>query len=268
MNQEELSQVHLGKTYTSKPKGPLDTQRDRVQQVSRKNDDYTNFTVGIYDIDEAIAFYFKNVIKPTVESDGTYQEVPVMYATPERWKAVQKDGFLRDKNGKKQLPVILYKRNSLEKIRNIAAKIDANRPHNFYATAVHGSYRNPYTNFKQVLNRVPEKNWVVTVVPEFVKVSYSCKIYTDYIEQMNPLVESILYASDSYWGDPGKFKFQSFITNIKTEVGAGQDEDRVVTSEFDIKLNGYILPRTENSLHDVMGLRRNYTNVKIKISEK
>lgn len=268
MTQEELTQAHLGKTYTSKPKGPLDTQRDRVNQVSRKNDDYTNFTVGIYDIDEAISFYFKNVIKPTVEVEGNYQEVPVMYATPERWKAVQKDGFLRDKNGKSLFPVILYKRNSLEKIRNIAAKIDANRPHNFYATAVHGSYRNPYTNFNHVYNRVPEKNWVVTVIPEFVKISYSCKIITDYIEQMNPIIESIVYASDSYWGDPNKFKFQSFVGSVKTEISNNQGEDRLVTSDFELKLNGYILPRTENSLHDVMGLRRNYTNYKIKISEK
>jgi len=38
-----------------------------------------------------------------------------MYGSPERWKAVQKDGFHRDKNGKIQAPLIMFKRDSVEK---------------------------------------------------------------------------------------------------------------------------------------------------------
>lgn len=268
MNQEKLTQIQLGKTYTGSPKGPFDSQRDRISQVSRKEDDYQNFKVGIYDIDEAVSYYFRKVILPTVMADGHTFDVPVVYATPEKWKAVQKDGIFRDKNGKRQIPVIIYKRESIEKVRNIANKLDANRPHNFYVTSVHYSPRNPYTNFHKTLNRIPEFDAVYTVVPDFVKVNYTCVVYTDYVEQMNSLVEAITFSSDSYWGDPNRFKFQSFIDSIKTEVEDNQGEDRVVKSTFELKLNGYILPRTVNTLPRVMGKDRNFTSYKITFSEK
>ena len=67
---------------------------DRGNQVSFRNDSTKPFTLGFKEIDEAIFYYMENIIKPTVQQNGVVQKVPVIYGSPERWKQVQKDGFI------------------------------------------------------------------------------------------------------------------------------------------------------------------------------
>jgi hypothetical protein len=59
---------------------------------------------------------------------------------------------------------------------------------------------------------------------------------------MNKIVEAINYASDSYWGDPARFKFRAMIDSFNTIIETNDGRDRAVKSSFDIKLNGYIIP--------------------------
>ncbi len=80
-------------------------------------------------MDEVIFYYFENVIRPFVYQNGERREVPIIYGSPERWKSVQKDGYYRDKNGRIMSPIIMFKRNSLTKNRNITNKLDDNQTH-------------------------------------------------------------------------------------------------------------------------------------------
>ena len=67
-------------------------------QITRRDDDKVNdIYIGLQNHDEAIAYYFDNVIKPTVVSNGQRIDIPLIYGNPERWKSVQKDGYYRDK---------------------------------------------------------------------------------------------------------------------------------------------------------------------------
>lgn len=273
-SQEKISQMVVGPGYvhpeTGKPfgeKGIPDIQRNRGFQVSRDDDSVENLKIGIRDIDEAIVYYFKNVIRPQVRANGVVVDVPIMYASPEKWVDVQKIGYYRDKNGKRQVPVIVFKRESLTKDRSITTKLDANRPHNYYVTSVNRSRRNAYTRFDLLHNRVPEKDLIMTVVPDYVKLEYSCVILTDLISQMNPIVEAINFASESYWGDPDRFKFQAFIDSFKTDIDAGQGEDRTVKTTFSIRMNGYILPDTVNANPHTNMKRHNKTNISYRFSE-
>mgnify|MGYP001207448003 CR=1 FL=1 len=52
---------------------------NRANQISYKNDNVKPFSLGIKDIDEAIFYYIKNVIKPTVIQNGIVTDVPVLY---------------------------------------------------------------------------------------------------------------------------------------------------------------------------------------------
>jgi hypothetical protein len=52
--------------------------------------------------------------------------VPLIYGAPEKWKSVQKDGYYKDKNGKIMSPIIMFKRDNMEKNRSITNKLDAN----------------------------------------------------------------------------------------------------------------------------------------------
>ena len=130
--QSQLSQASID-TYNNAQKHPTpDTlSSNRAYQRSVKNDNVKQFSIGLKDIDETIVYYFNNVIRPSVIQNGKRISVPILYGSPERWASVQKDGYYRDKNGKIQTPLIMFKRDSIEKNRSLGNKMDANNPNNF-----------------------------------------------------------------------------------------------------------------------------------------
>ncbi len=217
---------------------------NRADQVSFRDDTTKPFTLGIKDIDEAIAYYMEEVIKPTVIQNGTVQQVPFIYGSPERWKQVQKDGYYRDKKGKIMLPLITFKRNNIEKVRNVANKLDANNPHNVSIFQKQYSVGNAYDNFSLLNNKRPQKINYAVVVPDYVNITYDFIIATYYIEQLNKIVEAINYASDSYWGNPERYQFRARIDSFATPVQVEQKGERSVKATFSLKLYGYLVPDT------------------------
>jgi len=217
---------------------------NRSEKMSVKDDTYKQFVVGLQDIDEAIMYYFQNVIRPFVYQNGVRIEVPVIYGSPEKWKSVQKDGYYKDRNGAIMAPLIMFKRDTMEKNRSLTNKLDANHPNLYTAWAKTYNPKNDYSNFNVLTNRVPVKQFVVNVVPDYVNLTYTCAIQTYYVEQMNKIIEAINYASDSYWGDPERFKFKASIDSYSTAIEMSDNSNRIIKGTFTIKLFGYIVPDT------------------------
>ena len=96
----------------------------------------------------------------------------------------------------------MFRRESLEKNRSLGNKVDAENPQNFYVFERKYNNKNHYDRLSVLTNRTKTKEYQGVVIPDYVTLVYSCVIFTDYIEQNNKLIESINYASDSYWGDP------------------------------------------------------------------
>ena len=217
---------------------------NRSEQMSFKGDTVKPFSIGIKDIDESIMYYFNNVIKPFVIQNGERIAVPIIYGSPERWKSMQKDTYLRDKKGAIMMPIIVFKRDNMEKNRSLANKLDANMP-NLY-TSWQKSYnpKNIYSNFNLLNNRIPTKQFIANVVPDYVTLTYSCIIQTYYVEQLNKIIEAINYASDSYWGNPERFKFKALIDSFTTVTQLQQSQERLVKGTFSLKMHGYIIPET------------------------
>ena len=92
---------------------------NRGTKISRNSpgakDDVKNLSVGIMDMDSAIMYYFNEVIKPEVEVNKEKVKVPCIYASPERWVSIQKQGFLRDKKRKILTPLIVFKRTGMSR---------------------------------------------------------------------------------------------------------------------------------------------------------
>ena len=228
-------------------KSPLQTPKKRGEIRSVKNDDVKQFHVGLRDIDETIVYYFNEVIRPSVIRNGKRVNVPILYGSPERWASVQKDGFYRDKNGKIQTPLIMFKRDSVEKNRQLGNKLDANMPNNFGIFKKKFSKKNVYDRFSALTNRDKVEEYYGVIIPDYVNISYSCVIFTEYVEQMNKIVESINFASDSYWGDPERFKFRAMIDTYTTTTEMVQGQDRMIKTNFTINLLGHIVPDTINT---------------------
>ena len=62
------------------------------------------------------------------------------------------------------------------------------------------------------------------------------------MDQLNKIVEAINYASDSYWGNPERFKFKAMIDGFTNLAELVEGQDRVARSTFTINMYGYIVP--------------------------
>jgi len=246
------------------PNDAFQSLKARESQISFKGDTVKPFSIGIQDIDGSILYYFNEVIKPTVVQNGNRLNVPVIYGNPERWKQMQKDGYYRDKKGKIMMPLITVKRSNIEKVRNLTNKLDANNPNNYNVFTKTYSKNNVYDKFNILNNRRPTKDMYAVVVPDYVNLTYDVIISTYYIEQMNGIVEAINYASDSYWGDPEKFKFRARIDSYATNVDLPAGGERVVKSTFSIKLHGYIVPNI--LAKDLASIKKYHSKVKIQFN--
>ena len=215
---------------------------NRSEQMSFKDDSTKPFTVGLKDIDESIMYYFNNVIKPFVIQNGERIAVPIIYGSPERWKSIQKDTYLRDKKGAIMMPILVFKRDNMEKNRALANKLDANMPNLYTSWQKVWNPKNIYSNFGVLNNRVPTKQYIANVVPDYVTLTYSCIIQTYYVEQLNKIIEAINYASDAYWGNPERFKFKALIDSFTTVTELQQSQERLVKGTFSLKMHGYIIP--------------------------
>ena len=237
---------------------------NRGYELSKKDDTSKPLTVGIQDLDESIFYYFNNVIKPFVYQNGQRRNVPFIYAAPERWKSFQRDGYYRDKGGAVMLPIIIIKRDSLEKDRSVYNKLDANQPNMYGSFGITYNSKNAYGNFAALNNRIPVKSYNLTVVPDFVTLNYSCAIQTYYMEQLNKIIESIEYASDAYWGDPERFKFRAFVDSFQTTTELTAGKDRLVKGTFNIRLRGYIIPEVMQK--EVTALKKVNSKSKITVT--
>ncbi len=226
---------------TGKQQSEQDVQ-NRANNVQLDKDYNKELKIGLYDIDSVIKYYFDNTIKPSVTENGVEIPVPVIYGSPEKWKSVKRDGYYRDKQGKIQCPLIAFRRTGIEKNRNLSNKVDANFPQVYYKQEVKYSQQNKYDAFSALNNIQPAKNYVNIIVPEYLNITYDLVVWTDYVEHMNGILESILYSEGSFWGDQERFKFRTKIDNITNVTDLQSDNDRLVRSTFTMTLFGYIVP--------------------------
>jgi hypothetical protein len=239
-------QVGNPNVVPSEPQKLGQPEHNRALETSLKGDTDKDYSIGIKDIDEAVAYYFNNVLKLSVVQNNTRINVPIIYGNQEHWKTIQQDGYLRDKTGKIMAPLIMFKRTVLNQNRALGFKLDGNKANNLQYFETSYNRRNIYSNFAALNSRNPEKRYGISVTPDYVTVEYSCIIWTYFIEQMDKLLEAINFASRSYWGDPNKFLFYSSIDSFQESVNYDQGEDRAIRNEFTMTLNGYLIPDSIN----------------------
>ena len=220
---------------------------NRGEKISRNSpgatDDVKNLSVGIMDMDSAIMYYFNEVIKPEVEVNKEKVKVPCIYASPERWNAISKQGFLRDKKKQIIVPLIAFKRTGMSRNDNMPIdKLDANDPKIFYTFQKKYSQQNRFDKFSVQKGLEPNREYYNVSMPDYMNLTYEFTIWTSYIEQMNKIVEKINYSDGAYWGEPGKMKFKSSIESFSD---ASQiDGEKLIQTTFSVNLYGYILPET------------------------
>ena len=232
------------KHRTSTSRGNL----NRGRQYKRDTDNVPDVSISLMDLDSAIMYYFTEVIKPTVIEDGETIKVPVMYSSPERWFAVQKTGFMRDRKRQLILPAIAFRRTGMTKDETIPLDtMDPEEPKLHWQFERKWTDANRYDNFSVQQGIIPQREFYNVAVPDFMVLTYDFMIWTHYIEQMNKIVERINWSEGAYWGEPGKMKFRTSIDSFTDNTDVTERE-RIVRTEFSVTLKGYLIPEAFNEL--------------------
>ena len=216
---------------------PMRRPLNRAEQF--KTEPRNQMGIRLYDVDLAIAEYMTDTVVPTVESLGEKIKIPVIYGNPERYKAVRKDGYLRDKNGALQIPLIMFKRNSINRDDTIPNTMNRNLS---YPSVSKYSKKHRYDRFSAMTStQRPVEQYNITI-PDYVNITYEVIIWTDFTEHMNKIVEAFQYATDEYWGDKEKYKFRVKIDSFDNTTEVGETEQRIVRTTFTMAVYAYLLP--------------------------
>lgn len=211
---------------------------NRAHQTRRDTDGQKDVTIGLEDIDTSVIRQLEK-FQLMVADAGNRIKVPYFYATPERWKSIQQDGVIRDYNGKLILPAIAFQRVSSNEDETMRM---FNRYLTYTVMNPH-SQKNRYTKFNILMGQNAPVNEVYEVVmPKHMVFTYHFIVWTELMQQINELVEKFNFETGDYWGDLRGLRFRTKIESFSHIIEIQTDKDRMVKTEFDLILNGYLLP--------------------------
>ena len=200
-------------------------------------------SVNLIDIDTTIADYMVNTIIPELEENGSPIKVPLIYGNSERWNNARKDGYLRDVRGRIQIPLVMFKRNSIERDSSITNfKDGVSMP-----SIQKYSKRNKYERFSLQNNAQPSYEQYDVAMPSYVTVTYEVMIWTSFTEHMNKIVEQFQYATDRDWGSKDGYKFRTRIDSFDNQQEVGEGTERIIRTTFTMVVNAYLLPEQHSN---------------------
>ena len=211
-----------------------------------KQNEQEMFSISLVDIDSTIASYMETHIIPEVEQNKSKVKVPLIYGNAERWKGAQKDGYLKDKLGKIQIPLIMFKRNSFAKNDSMQFLKDDRIN---YPTIRKFSNKNSYDRFS-LLNSEFKKRYETFDVkmPDYVTVTYEVMVWTNFTEHNNKIIEQFQYFTGRYWGEEDKYKFRVMIDNFDNQQEVGAGTERIIRTTFTMTVHAYLLPKRADNV--------------------
>lgn len=215
--------------------------KNRANHIAIEN----NYIKGVklIDIDTTIADYMRNVIIPDLEENGNVVKVPLIYGNAERWEGARKNGYLRDQRGQIQIPIVMFKRNSVDR----DSSMQYFKSGLYMPTYKKYSNKNKYEKFKIQNNVIPPVYELYNVrIPSYVVVSYEVMVWTSFTEHMNIILEAFQYATDRYWGREDGYRFRSRIESFDTQQEVTEGSERLIRTTFTISVNAYLLAEVYN----------------------
>lgn len=205
-----------------------------------KQDESKMLGISLLDVDTIIANYMEQHLIPEVESNGNKIKIPLVYGNAERWKSAQKDGYLKDKLGKIQLPIIMFKRNSIEQNESMKFLKDHRVT---YPTVKKYSQKHAYDRFS-LLNPDFKRRFEAYDVrmPNYVTLTYEVVFWTGYTEHNNKIIEQFQYANEQYWGEDTNYKFRVIVGNFDNQQEVGAGAERIIRTNLTLTVNAYLLP--------------------------
>ena len=265
-NKEVVSKANINRGNQVSTK-EITARGNREVTVVPGNNLSENYAITLKDVDTSILNHVKNVMKPLIKEANETFKVPVYYGNEERWKAVRKRGVLRDKNNSLILPLIMLKRTDIAR-NDLSGQAFSHDIKSKYVNVVRNakwSKDNQYDRFSVQQGVQPVYENIVTGMPNYSDITYEFVLWTNFIEQMNPLVESFVDQSHTYWGDGTDNKFLCTIASVSDASEMNQNGERFIKATFSVLTKAYLLPEYLNSVvtDKVSNMKKQLTPSKI-----
>ena len=181
---------------------------NREQTVIPGSNYSDNYDMALMDLDKSLLSHVNKVMNIQISEAGELRDVPVMYGNEERWANFRRRGVIRDRNGSLVLPLIMLRRNLVNFNDNLpmwqhdllGKSIEIVRSSKY-------SSKNQYSRFALQLGIKPVEERIITGAPQYVNLTYSFVVWTQYVQQMNSVVEQFLNQHNRYWGDNTSYRF-------------------------------------------------------------
>ena len=265
-NKEVVSRELVNRANQVSTKGTT-VRGNRETTIIPGNNFSENYAITLKDVDTSVLNHVKNVMKPRVKEANETFKIPVYYGNEERWKSARKRGALRDRNNALILPLIMLKRTEISR-NDLSGQAFSHDVKGKYVNVVRNSNwskDNQYDRFSVQQGVQPVYENIVTGMPNYTDVTYEFILWTNFIEQMNPLIESFVDQSHTYWGDGTNMKFLCNIDSISDASEMNQDGERFIKSTFTVTSKAYLLPEYLNSIvtNKVSNMKKELTPSKI-----
>lgn len=153
---------------------------------------------GLLDVDTAFKRWWQEKLSITLTTkDGHQKKVPVFFFSSERWSKAREDGGLRDDGGSLILPMIAITRPppSTSNDGPFGRTFAENKEEYTYSKQLHpksSEIKNLVKNRPTSVDPDAPIFEIFTVpVPDHYQLSYEIKIWAQYVEEMNEIIEKI-----------------------------------------------------------------------------
>jgi len=251
-------------------------------------------------IDRALFRFADEDLNIHVNTNKGWNKVPIIWVSAERAFQIKDDKNLRDSQGSLKLPLITIERASVEKDASFKGTFQAHVPdsgvarritlpsgkvikhdktsnfQNAWSARQYGSPTNPQVGHGQLNFPTDKANQSRVVmqtkylpVPVYVKVMYSLKIRTEYVQQMNDVFQPFVTRTgqmNSFFISHEGHRYEGFIegsfgqTNNIAELG---EDEKSYETNIDLKILGYLMGEGPNDEKPKVSVEENVVEVKI-----
>lgn len=243
----------------------------REKQIRRDDDnDIDSPSISLEDVDEVIQYQFDENFNFHVEQNNRSVQVPTIYNTRERWEWAKRNKDLRTVHDKVIFPLIVYERTDVsrdtdrENANTINQRVYGQGSGSSFIASTRYSKKNRYSKFATLNGSLPKRQFYTVSVPNYVEVEYDFQIFTEYMYQLNEIIEQISYVGLEYWGDPNNNLFRAKIGGLSTSIEI-ENEVRFAKADFSVTLKAYLLPE---HVADSATTKKAYTVSDVEFEEK
>ena len=281
---------------------PHDYSYTEIKDIDGKLREITFMPSTLETIDYALFSFVDKDLDLHVNTNKGWTKVPVLWVSAERAYQIKNNKNLRDSNGSLKLPLATIERTSMAKDPAFKGTFQAHLPdtgRNYHGARRvnipaarrigHGKTSNfanafsarqtgidnnighgqlNFPNYGTDASRIVYET-IYKPIPIWIKVMYSLKIRTDYLQQMNDIIQPFFTTTgqmNAFFITHEGHRYEGFIegefgqTNSVAELG---EEERTYETEIQFRILGYLMGEGPNDSRPKISIIENAVDIKI-----